>query len=127
MKVIVVMNARERMANRLKQKRTALSVKYHSSTRREVLNRIGQYWSEKEERALVNRFLRGVTLDQMCRFHRRDTGGILARLKSLGLIENFEQSYCNTMTWSVYLTFDDVKKIKERLNRNIKHKLRVIE
>mgnify|MGYP005990820317 CR=1 FL=1 len=66
-----VLSPEERLAKRLKRTRA----------------RVGHQWTGKELRALLNRFDRGLAIDQMADFHKRAHGGIINRLVKLHLIE----------------------------------------
>ena len=45
----------------------------------------GRLWTEEEEQALRGEFQRGETVAEMAQKHRRSTGGIRKRLRTLGL------------------------------------------
>ena len=45
----------------------------------------GRLWTEEEEQTLRGEFQRGETLEEMAQKHRRSTGGIRKRLRTLGL------------------------------------------
>jgi len=49
--------------------------------------RQGQGWTEVEDRRLYDSFLGGRSIDSMAAVHQRSTGGIRARLRRLGLID----------------------------------------
>lgn len=97
-----------------------------SKTKLKVLDAIGTYWKQEEINKLINRFSRGVPVDHMCRFHRRDVGGIIGRLTHLGLIkpDNVNQCHVRQVMFSdghigfdtsVFMTFAEVKTAKARV------------
>lgn len=99
-----------------------------------VLDAIGTYWKQEEVAKLINRFSRNVPVDHMCRFHRRDVGGIIGRLIHLGLIkpDNVSQCYVRQVSFSdghidfntsVFMTFAEVKVAKSRVNTWIRQKM----
>ncbi len=48
----------------------------------------GQKWTNEEQESLVHEFSeKGLTIEQIARIHHRKVGGIKARLKKIGLIE----------------------------------------
>lgn len=49
-----------------------------------VLHKVGTRWTAREEKALISRFNRGISLVMICKIHRRDIGGIISRLTKLG-------------------------------------------
>ncbi|MCM1296441.1 MAG: hypothetical protein NC311_12960 [Muribaculaceae bacterium] len=53
------------------------------------LNMAGQKWTEQEQETLIHEFTEEeLTLEQIASLHHRKVGGIRARLKKLGLIED---------------------------------------
>lgn len=53
------------------------------------LNMAGQKWTEEEQESLIHEFTEGeLSLEQIAGLHHRKVGGIRARLKKLGLIED---------------------------------------
>src|SRR5690348_11275153 len=49
--------------------------------------RQGQAWTNEEDRRLYDSFLAGQPIDSIASVHRRSAGGIRARLRRLGLID----------------------------------------
>jgi hypothetical protein len=82
----------------------------------DVLNHIGKHWGHVEESRLVNRFMRGMRVEIMCRVHRRDVGGIISRLERLGLIINTGRNLIRKDNREVFMTYDDVKTLKTKIN-----------
>lgn len=102
--------------------------KYASVNKITVLNRIGEFWKKEELRKLTNRFERHVPVDMMCRFHRRDVGGIMSRLVTLGLIkpEGWNKRYVHTELSPMsgtFMSFSEVNDIRTRVESWIKMKV----
>lgn len=102
-------------------------LRYATPAKKSVMVNIGKYWSEAEESKLLNRFKRGVPVDHMCRFHRRDVGGIIHRLKTMGLLQLQGRTLMNTLNHSPFATFKDVELWKQQVNNWIDRKYKAIE
>lgn len=54
------------------------------------LDMAGQKWTDEEQESLIHEFTKKeLTIEQIASIHHRKPGGILARLKKLGLIEEY--------------------------------------
>lgn len=118
------MNAIERKAMHIKRQKAAKSLAYYNARpdKMKVLSRIGEYWDKREELRLINRFARDMTIEMMCKVHRRDVGGIITRLNRLGLITTIGRNHVSTIDGVVIATFNDIKEIKKRLNKFVELK-----
>lgn len=57
----------------------------HEATKRHNYPRHGDRWTEEEDLLLSRRFVRGTTMKELARLHKRAPGGIRSRLVKLGL------------------------------------------
>lgn len=55
------------------------------ATKRHNYPRHGEHWTEEEDRLLSERFVSGLTVKELTRWHQRSPGGIRSRLVKLGL------------------------------------------
>jgi hypothetical protein len=48
----------------------------------------GKPWTDKEDKQLIDEYKSGISVDELCRIHKRNMGGISSRLVRLNLIDN---------------------------------------
>ena len=53
-----------------------------------AFEKAGKAWSAEEDRQLINEYKSGVKIDEICKIHMRNIGGISSRLIRLELIKD---------------------------------------